>query len=650
MAVFEEYRRPIIERLVTDKLKHWDVEIRNLSARSLHFLTDLDPTYMIQKVLPKLVDICLADDLLIRHGAMIGIAEITNALGKLAADKNGTVSDIGLDEKLATSITEIVPKIEHARLYRGRGGEIMRSAACRLIECIASSHFDVPVKLQVRLLDSIDSSLSHPNEDVQAAASLSLKALLANHFPVSASGPSERLQKRVVDKYTEILDTESNAAATRGSALALGNLPKKLVAPNEVVLDRVLECLFRACHQDARVGGEPDAETRRNAVISLRNVCSTVGISSSNGNISCSPIKGMSKRHIARVFNVFLAALDDYGLDNRGDVGSWSRIAAIEGLEQLTYLATKSSDATPSAFPAPPFYHTKPGDVAVPNLSSRLEYFEVDAQNRVTVALQSDKPLREDKCKNRQCIYFDETICNRIFCALLKQLSEKMDTVRMKAGESIVRLLKSVNPRIPFIPERSTLLAALCLVDQSPSLSCQFFVNNRGCKNEVHTNWANAAKTFPLMMKAVNIDAYFADIISGIVISVGGLSESIVKNSTSALLAWVRTLNEVAAVGRIGRLGGVLLKLFEKHQKEGRVILPLLKTIELLISQRSLDCLLQNENSGFPPSLVDHLKKEARGCKDVKRLLGIADVLVGLVNTRHDDLVSFNYSEESIPL
>jgi len=214
-----------------------------------------------------------------------------------------------------------------------------------------------------------------------------------------------------------------------------------------------------------------------------------------------------------------------------------------------------------------------------------------------------------------------------------------MDTVRTKAGESIVRLLTSANPRIPFIPERSNLMAAICLADHSPSLSCQFYVDNRGCENECNINWANAAKTFPLMMRAVNIEAYFGDIISGIIISVGGLSESIVKNSTSALLEWVRTLNEVGAVGRIGRIGSVLLKLFEKHHRQGRVILPLLKTIDVLLSQRCLDCLLGNKDSGFPPSLVEHLKKEARGCKDIKRLLSIADVLVGLVNTDNEDLV-----------
>ena len=33
------------------------------------------------------------------------------------------------------------------------------------------------------------------------------------------------------------------------------------------------------------------------------------------------------------VFNTFLAALDDYATDKRGDVGSWVRIAAMKAFQ-----------------------------------------------------------------------------------------------------------------------------------------------------------------------------------------------------------------------------------------------------------------------------------------------------------------------------
>jgi tubulin-specific chaperone D len=51
---------------------------------------------------------------------------------------------------LVDAIVDVVPRIEKARLYRGRGGELVRAAACRLMECISLSGVALPVKTQVR--------------------------------------------------------------------------------------------------------------------------------------------------------------------------------------------------------------------------------------------------------------------------------------------------------------------------------------------------------------------------------------------------------------------------------------------------------------------------------------------------------------------
>jgi hypothetical protein len=40
------------------------------------------------------------------------------------------------------------------------------------------------------------------------------------------------------------------------------------------------------------------------------------------------------------VFAALLAALDDYSVDNRGDVGSWVREAALNALERWTLRMT----------------------------------------------------------------------------------------------------------------------------------------------------------------------------------------------------------------------------------------------------------------------------------------------------------------------
>ena len=57
-----------------------------------------------------------------RHGATLGLAEVTLALHRAGS---------GLQDSRAAQVAGVVPAIEKARLYRGKGGEIMRSAVCR---------------------------------------------------------------------------------------------------------------------------------------------------------------------------------------------------------------------------------------------------------------------------------------------------------------------------------------------------------------------------------------------------------------------------------------------------------------------------------------------------------------------------------------
>ena len=486
IATFDEYRRPIIRHLYRAKLNHWDSDIRILASKALHNLTSLDATYFASDVLPELVGKCTDTNLTLRHGAILGCAEILLALGNVRDSQqhnNSSISSVedgkiglGISDSTAESLAELVSEIERARLYRGRGGEMMRSAVARFIECLSLCRLPLTVKQQVKLLDSVDTCLKHPKEEIQEVAAAALGALTRSYFPVGPNGPSDRLQKRVVDKYVDILRTEDNPAASRGFALALGRLPKKLLAPSPQVLDKVLDSLANAAMIDSKVGDEGDAETRRNAIISIVGVCNEVGFSGSFTGSNNVPVR---KENIAVAFDSLLSSMEDYNTDRRGDVGSWCRIAAMNGLKDLTLLAITGEDV------------------------------HVPCEGGVTTTT----------------LYFDEERCIRVIGTLLKQLSEKLDNVRMCAGTCLEKLLRSEEPTIPFIPSRSALEKALGLQEQD------------------HINWANPSVTFPMVMQSASIDGLFEYIVAGMVISVGGLTESVTKSSTSALLEWTRGPN-----------------------------------------------------------------------------------------------------------
>jgi tubulin-specific chaperone D len=100
---------------------------------------------MCDVAIPILLENCLDEqDLFTRHGAVLGVAEIV-----LSLSTNDCL--MYLPNNIEELLTDHVPTIERKRLYRGRGGEVMRSAVCRLIECISLSRIPLSVKGQVRL-------------------------------------------------------------------------------------------------------------------------------------------------------------------------------------------------------------------------------------------------------------------------------------------------------------------------------------------------------------------------------------------------------------------------------------------------------------------------------------------------------------------
>lgn len=64
-------------------------------------------------------------------------------------------------------VAGVVPAIEKARLYRGKGGEIMRLAVSRFIECISLYHLPLTEKIKRSLLDTLNENLRHPNSQIQ---------------------------------------------------------------------------------------------------------------------------------------------------------------------------------------------------------------------------------------------------------------------------------------------------------------------------------------------------------------------------------------------------------------------------------------------------------------------------------------------------
>ena len=329
------------------------------------------------------------------------------------------------------------------------------------------------------------------------------------------------------------------------------------------------------------------------------------------------PTVSLTSQMGRQCFEAFLFALDDYNTDRRGDVGSWSRVAAMGGLESLTYMAVRHLNRVSSTAP-------------------------LDAEDTNG---GSDKSLP----------WFDESLCVRVIGALFKQLAEKLDSVRAHAGECLSRMLVCTSPTIPFVPSKDHLSEVLRLKPQ-----------HDGALN--HTNWANAAVTYRMVMAAADVNEFFPHILAGMIISVGGLGESVTKYSEEALLAWVRAKSDVESdnraqlvadgkkesrrrfgffssscshnwLCRVNPFTSEFLIFFRHHQRERRIILPLLKTLDTLLNRGYLNLVLQIEESKYSLSLLGCLKAEANRCTDIHTLLAIVSVTLGILNVEQSQQV-----------
>ena len=67
---------------------HWDLTVRDLTARALHNLTQTDPDYVRTEVLPRLITTATQIDLYMCHGSTLAIGHIVAAHSQIA-EKQG---------------------------------------------------------------------------------------------------------------------------------------------------------------------------------------------------------------------------------------------------------------------------------------------------------------------------------------------------------------------------------------------------------------------------------------------------------------------------------------------------------------------------------------------------------------------------------
>ncbi|XP_028935910.1 tubulin-specific chaperone D [Ornithorhynchus anatinus] len=202
-------------------------------------------------------------------------------------------------------------------------------------------------------------------------------------------------------------------------------------------------------------------------------------------------------------------------------------------------------------------------------------------------------------------------VCQRLLCCVAQQASEKIDRFRAHAGSVFLTLLHFDNPPIPHVPHREE-LERIFPRSEAATLS-----------------WKAPSQAYPYITQLLDLPTYRYHVLLGLVVSVGGLTESTVRYSTQSLFEYMKKIqNDLPA---LDNFCGTLLQVFEANLLNPRVSVPLLKMLDQMLANGCFDILTAEENHPFPLKLLSLCKEEIKKSKDIQKLRSSIAVFCGMI-------------------
>lgn len=525
IAQFKEYTRSLIDHLAEIKTAHWDTSIRELTAKTLNKLTHHDHGYIAEKVLPHLFEKTESIDVNVRHGGILAIGEIILALQHL--NKLSLISSDSMEK-----LNNLIIKFQSREQFRGMSGELMKMAALDFIKNCSDAKLEVTSECVESWQLLIDSSITSKTTRIRELAVLALKSLCPAYYN------SKSNNKQLVDSYLHGSNNDLEEHVRSGFVLAVGSFPDFMLHSSKWnVISKLMQLSIIPTEAQIKQSGLNPiilnwSEARRDSVKALGSAVMTIGF------------KNLTDEEIRQVFECLLKALEEYTIDNRGDIGAWVREAAMNVLYML------------------------------------IVNCQVDR-------LQAD-------------------IMHKIMSGLAQQSVEKIDRTRGIGGMLFHKLLYH-EPKLPHIMELEA-LRRIFPMDGTKIL------------------WLFADHTFPLFCSMLELPDYSEKILTGLIASIGQLTESLTKHSSSSFLDYLN--NHPNDTERICDL---ILKIFQDNLLNERITYPMLNFLDTILSSGTLLHILDNENSKFPDEVFRLVNLEIKGHKKLYKIVSSINVMCQLI-------------------
>ncbi|KAJ7175827.1 armadillo-type protein [Mycena filopes] len=349
VAEHAEYRSFLFDHLLNVTARHWDVSMRRLGAQSLRLICGADLSALGPLVITRAAKLLESADNADLHGALLALTEIATAY----RDSHLPPAEQERILREAFGCLSLIPE----GVLLGPRNELVTAAGCSLL---ARTITRVEIELQTRSAvphwrKLLDFGLKHRSAPVQEAAAEAMGAV-----------------SRLVDCATLIREMKTESFATKQ------NLGRVL---GVIDYDTFPTCLPDAmrCLLEGVGAAEP----------------TTIKFPVEAASFFANARPDMSAETFNALLDAMLHGLEDYTIDERGDVGSWIRIACLRGLTAFC-------------------------EILIPNASTLPAFDE----------------------------YFPSSKYHAIIAGVLKQGVERLDNVRQDAGECFQTLLRLAPPGV----------------------------------------------------------------------------------------------------------------------------------------------------------------------------------------------------------
>ncbi|CAH8582722.1 unnamed protein product [Schistosoma turkestanicum] len=307
VAKYKEYVKPMIDHLVNVRLGHWDDSIRYLAACALGKLYKAEPDYMMEIILPQIINGSIKSTLHNQQGCIFGTGELVYA-----------ASSCDINEENLLKIKEIVPALKSANKFRGLSGELIRKATANFIQNCAMAklpfHNDPVIEVWREFLDDC---VGHANPEVQKATVNAYPHFLSTYL-YNRNGELKVDYKDLLYRNFLLQLITNSESKLSGYLQIIGAAPNSLYCGHVADL---LDTVMGACKSTPKT--KCWVNSRGSALKALVEIIRNLG--SHHPELNTTLLK--------TVFHVLLQSLSDYTMDSRGDVGSLVREVGMKCLD-----------------------------------------------------------------------------------------------------------------------------------------------------------------------------------------------------------------------------------------------------------------------------------------------------------------------------